>query len=193
MIVGLTGGIGSGKSMVAKLFELLGCAVFNSDEVAKELYYETAIKEKVVHLLGQESYVNSNEINKTYISFKIFNDTGLLHQLNQIIHPAVIEKFKLYCEKNQDNIVIKETALLFEANLTQDVDYIVVVAANDELRIQRIMQRDALTKEVVLKKISAQLLQELKIKKADFVIYNNEEEFLISQVLNVFKILKSSN
>lgn len=193
MIVGLTGGIGSGKSMVAKLFELLGCAVFNSDEVAKELYYDAAIKEKVIQLLGKESYLNLNEINKSYISSKIFNDTGLLHQLNEIIHPAVVENFKIYCLKHQDKVVIKETALLFEANLTLGVDHIVVVAAHDELRIQRVMQRDKLSREIVQKKISSQLLQELKIKKADFVIYNNEEEFLITQVLKVFERLKSGH
>ena len=94
MVVGLTGGIGSGKSIIAKLFELLGCAVFNSDGVAKEVYFDAEVRPEIIRLLGKEAYLNDYTLNKNYISSKIFSDTLLLQQLNRIIHPAVIRKFK---------------------------------------------------------------------------------------------------
>jgi dephospho-CoA kinase len=190
MIVGLTGGIGSGKSTVAKLFEIMGCAVFYSDTVAKEIYFDSAIKPKVINLLGEAAYISNNEIDKKYIGSKIFSDTNLLHQLNAIIHPAVIEKFKEFKKLNAGKLIVKETALLFEAKLESEVDKIVLVSANDELRINRVMQRDGLSKEEVVTKMKAQLPQEDKIKLADFVINNNEEDFLITQVLTIFSKLK---
>lgn len=189
MVIGLTGGIGSGKSTVAKLFEIIGCAVFYSDTVAKEIYFDETIKPQIIKLLGENVYLSKNEIDKKYISSKIFSDTTLLHQLNKIIHPAVIEKFKKFLELHKNTLVIKETALLFEAKLEDKVDKIIFVASNDELRTQRVMQRDGLSKAEVLNKMKAQLPQEEKILKSDFVIYNNEEEFLITQVLTIYSKL----
>lgn len=189
MVVGLTGGIGSGKSTVVKLFEIMGCAVFYSDYVAKEIYFDDTIKPKIIALLGNGAYFSEKEIDKKHISSKIFSDTNLLHQLNNIIHPAVIEKFKAFKELNKGKLIIKETALLFEAKLESQVDKIVLVAAKDELRIKRVMQRDGLSEEDVLNKMKAQLPQEEKILKSDFIIYNNEEDFLITQVLTVYSKL----
>lgn len=192
MVIGLTGGIGSGKSTVAKLFEIMGCAVFYSDIVAKEIYFDASIKPKIKDLLGNESYLSDNTINKKYISSKIFSDTNLLHQLNNIIHPAVIEKFIAFKEQHKGKLIIKETALLFEAKLENQVDKIVLVAANDELRINRVMQRDGLSRDEVVGKMKAQLPQEEKILKSDFIIYNNEDDFLITQVLTTFSNLKDA-
>ncbi|MEO6301942.1 MAG: dephospho-CoA kinase [Bacteroidia bacterium] len=189
MVIGLTGGIGSGKSTVAKLFEIIGCAVFYSDTVAKEIYFNNDIKEQVTELLGKEAYISENEINKKYISSKIFSDTILLHKLNSIIHPAVIKQFEIFKNENKNKLVIKETALLFEAKLEAQVDKIIVVAAKDDLRIKRVMERDGLSKEEVLNKMKAQIPQEEKIQRSDFVINNDEEEFLISQVLAIHKKL----
>ncbi|MEI8137807.1 MAG: dephospho-CoA kinase, partial [Bacteroidota bacterium] len=103
--------------------------------------------------------------------------------------PSVIEKFKAFKELNKGKLIIKETALLFEAKLESQVDKIVLVAAKDELRIKRVMQRDGLSEEDVLNKMKAQLPQEEKILKSDFIIYNNEEDFLITQVLTVYSKL----
>ncbi|MBL7913123.1 MAG: dephospho-CoA kinase [Bacteroidia bacterium] len=192
MVIGLTGGIGSGKSTVAALFELMGCAVFYSDDVAREIYFDNTIKTQVIKLLGKEAYVSVEEIDKKYISSKIFSDTNLLHQLNAIIHPAVIERFKLFKEQNKGKLIIKETALLFEAKLEAQVDKIVLVAANDDLRIKRVMERDSLTEEEVMRKMKAQLPQEEKITRSDVVIYNNEEEFLITQALSVYEKYKNA-
>lgn len=190
MVVGLTGGIGSGKSIIAKLFELLGCAVFNSDGVAKEVYFDAEVRPEIIRLLGKEAYLNDYTLNKNYISSKIFSDTLLLQQLNRIIHPAVIRKFKTFVHLHPGQIVIKETALLFEAHLEKEVDQIIVVAANDAIRVKRVMARDGLDETFVRKKIESQLSQEEKIKGADFVIYNNDDVLVIPQVLQIYKQLK---
>ncbi len=187
MVVGLTGGIGSGKSTVAKLFELVGCAVFYSDDVAKEIYFNADIKKEVKALLGSQAYLSETTIDKKYISSKIFSDTILLHKLNAIIHPAVIKEFESFKKLHKDKPVIKETALLFEAKLEAQVEKIILVTAKDELRINRVMERDGLSKDEVISKMKAQMPQEEKVLRSDFIIYNNEEEFLITQVLSIYK------
>jgi dephospho-CoA kinase len=192
MIAGLTGGIGSGKSLVAKLFELLGCVVFNSDETAKELYFDSALQPEITSLLGKEAYLTATQINKTHISTKIFNDPAMLLKLNAIIHPAVIHCFKLFADANRGKIIIKETALLFETKQQAQMDKVIMVASDDALRMQRVMQRDQLTQGDVLRKMNSQLPQEEKIKGADFVIYNNEAQFLITQVLTIYNQLKDA-
>ncbi|MGZ3901439.1 MAG: dephospho-CoA kinase [Bacteroidia bacterium] len=190
MIVGLTGGIGSGKSIVARVFGALGCVLFNTDEAAREIYFDAEIKVKVIALLGQESYSSERELNKSFISSKIFSDTDLLHRLNSVIHPAVKKKFEKFAQENKGSVIIKESALLFEANLHKSMDAVIMVTADDELRIQRVMQRDGSGREDVIKKIKSQLPQEEKIKLADYIIYNNEKEFVITQVLEIYNKLK---
>jgi dephospho-CoA kinase len=192
MIVGLTGGIGSGKSLVAKVFELLGCALFNSDEVAKEVYFDLEVKKRVVELLGAQAYLGNAQLNKSYISSKIFSNSDLLQKLNNIIHPEVKKRFETFVAQHPNKIIIKETALLFEAKINSEVDKIIFVIAKDDLRIKRVMARDGLTEQEVINKIKSQLPQEGKIKHSDFIIYNNEEEFVIHQVLNVFSKLKNN-
>src|SRR5688500_404245 len=133
MIAGLTGGIGSGKSVVSRLLEILGCAVFNSDVAAKEAYFDEGVPAKVKSLLGNEAYSSDDKLNKVHISAKVFSNTDLLHHLNAIIHPVVKDKFIAFCKVNKGHVIIKETALLFEAGLETSCDKIIVVAAPDEL------------------------------------------------------------
>lgn len=189
MIIGLTGGIGSGKSTVARVFEILGCSLFNSDEAAKRVYFDAEIKAQVIGLLGNESYMGEKELNKMFISSKIFADTALLHKLNAVIHPAVKKQFEQFVAEQKNRIIIKESALLFEANIYQEMDKIILVVADDETRIGRVMQRDGLTREEVLKKIKSQLPQEEKIKQSHFVIDNNEKQLVIKQVLHIYNQL----
>jgi dephospho-CoA kinase len=189
MVAGLTGGIGSGKSTVSKIFEMLGCAVFNSDQVAKEVYYDEEVRKKVIALLGEPSYHSPSEINKSYISSKAFNNTDLLHQLNQIIHPAVRVRFNQFIKQHSNQIIIKETALLFEAHIDKEVDKIIMVACEDELRIKRVMKRDGVSESEVLKRIKSQLPQDEKIKRSHYVIHNDERELLIPQVIKIFEAL----
>lgn len=186
MIIGLTGGIGSGKTTIAKLFEIFGCIIFDSDTIAKQLYYDPIIKSHIIVLLGEESYLSNNKINKTHISSIIFSNSNKLEQLNQIIHPAVIIELKKIKEKNPNKIIIKESALLFEAKLEKEVDKIILVLAPQEDRIKRVMLRDGLLKEDVIKKIKNQLPDAIKIKNSDFIIENNEKDFLITQALKIY-------
>ncbi len=191
MLVGLTGGIGSGKSTVAQLFKLLGVVIFNSDLAAKEVYYEKETRLKIINLLGENAYESPTKIDKDFIGRKIFSDTNLLHQLNAIIHPAVKEKFIHFTNQHPQQLIIKETALLFEANLEKEIDKIIVVTSDLNLRIKRLTLRDGLTLEHINKKIKSQLSDEEKIKRADFIIYNNETQLLIPQVISVFNQLKA--
>lgn len=190
MIVGLTGNIGSGKSTVARVFEMIGCSVFYSDTVAKHVYFDPAVQQLVIALLGSEAYLDDHTLNKHYISQKIFSNTDLLQKLNGIIHPAVVNEFRLFVKQHQGSVILKETALLFEARLNKEVDKIVVVESPDELRIKRVMLRDGISEEQVKNKMRSQLSQEEKIKQADFVIHNNEMELVIPQILDVYHQLK---
>jgi len=198
MVVGLTGGIGTGKSTVAKLFELLGVKIFNSDESAKEQYFVPAIKQRVIDLLGNECYLTANKegnnektLNRKHISNKIFSDTTLLKKLNAIIHPAVINDFKIFATANPGKLIIKESALLYEVGLDKGLDKIILVTSPLELRIERVMKRDGSSREEILNKIKSQLSDEEKLKLTDLVIRNNEQEFLITQTLDMFKKLNN--
>src|SRR5690606_36932873 len=127
------------------------------------------------------------EINKAYISALVFVDPELLKAVNAIIHPAVGAMFKMFRDEHAGHVVIKESALLFEANVTEGLDKIIVVAADDELRIHRVMERDQLTREQVLKKLSSQIAQEDKVRRTDFVIRNNRQDLLIPQAEIIFR------
>jgi dephospho-CoA kinase len=189
-IIGLTGGIGSGKSLVAKIFGHLGCAIYNSDERARAAYLFEDVKPKVIELLGKSAYINDSTIDKSFISNTIFSDTALLQKINAIIHPAVKQDFTEFVSQQSTQLIIKETALLFEANLETSVDKIILVTAPETLRIQRVMKRDGLSEDQVLKKIKAQLPENEKIKRAHFIIHNDEQQMLLPQVLEVFDELR---
>ncbi|MBK7311548.1 MAG: dephospho-CoA kinase [Sphingobacteriaceae bacterium] len=189
MIVGLTGGIGTGKSTVAKLFELLGAKTFNSDENAKQQYFVPAIKQQVIDLLGKECYADERTLNRKFISTKIFSDTTLLKKLNAIIHPAVIKDFRAFANSYPGKLIIKESALLFEVGLIKELDKVILVTSPLELRIERVMKRDNLSREEIMNKIKSQLSDEEKLKLTDLVIRNDEKEFLITQTLAIFNKL----
>jgi dephospho-CoA kinase len=190
MIVGLTGGIGTGKSTVAKLFEVLGCPVYNSDDRAKAVYYDPEIKQQITSLLGENAYDQRGKIDRQFISGKIFNDKELLQKVNAVIHPAVGKDFMAFLIKHSESkIIIKESALLFEAGLKEKVNKIILVTAPMDVRIERIMKRDAHTKEQILSRISHQLPDETKIPQSDFVIVNDGEQAVIPQVLKIYDTL----
>lgn len=192
MIAGLTGGIGSGKSVVSRLFEMLGCAVFQSDTAAKQAYSLNEIKKQVVALLGEEAYGENNQINRKYISASVFNDQQLLQRLNAIIHPAVGTMFRKFANENSHKVIIKESALLFEANVTAGLDKIIAVVSPDEERIKRIMHRDGITRQETLRRFGSQMPQEEKARRADFVIHNDEKHLLITQAERIFTILSQA-
>jgi dephospho-CoA kinase len=190
MIVGLTGGIGSGKSTVAQIFEVLGCPIYNSDERAKEMYYLPEVKEQVIRVLGKEAYYYDGKINKDFISLKIFNDPAFLGQINGIIHPAVGLDFARFLEEHKEaKLIIKESALLFEANLLDKVDKLILVTAPHSIKVERLKKRDNSTEEQINDRIKNQLPDEKKLEQSDFVIENDEQKPLIPQVLKVYRQL----
>jgi dephospho-CoA kinase len=170
--VGLTGGIGSGKSTVASFFVELGVPVYNSDQEARKLMKTSKkIKKAIKSLLGKNAY-NGKRLNKTYISAKIFKDRNLLHELNAIVHPAVKKDFLKWKTKQKAPYVIQETALIFE-NKSQDLyDQIILVVAPENERLQRIIARDGITTEQVQDRFNNQLSDELKSPLADHIIQN---------------------
>lgn len=191
-IVCITGGIGSGKSLVSKIIEIIGYPVYYSDERAKQMYFHPEIKPKVIDLLGTEAYINDYQINKKYIADKIFSDKYLLSQINEIIHNAVKDDFKNFLQIHQNSsFIFKESALIFEAQLQNNCDKIILVTAPTELRIQRVMKRDNISKEEVLNRMKHQLDDSIKISQSDYVIQNDEQQSLLVQVLRIIDDLKS--
>jgi dephospho-CoA kinase len=187
--IGITGSIGSGKSIVCKIFEQLGVPIYNADERAKILMISNAeIIAKVKLLFGNESYSETGELNRKHLSDIAFNNKNLLTQLNQIVHPIVFKDFDNWLlEKEQLNIkyILKEAALMFETDSYKKLDKFIVVTAPMELRISRTMQRDSILKEQVLSRMNNQLSQEEKLAKADYEIINNEQTSLIEQVFSL--------
>lgn len=189
MTVGLTGGIASGKSVVAQLFKILGAEIFNSDIRAKLQYYKPQIREQVTDLLGKEAYENENRINKAFIASRIFSDTSLLKSLNQIIHPAVADDFKAFVLDHPGKLIIKESALLIETGLYREFQNNILVVSPPALRAKRLQERDGISAEEVQNRFKSQLNDSEKEKHCNFIIRNNEEEFLMPQVIEIFKKL----
>jgi len=193
MIVALTGGIGSGKTTVANLFEKMGCVVYNSDERAKDLYNNPEVKKQVVELLGVNAYSVDNKLNKGVVSDFIFNEKYKLEKLNAIIHPALALDFDNFVkQQNPESIIIKESALIFETELYKKFTTIILVIAPFEQKIKRVMSRNLILKEEVYKRMEFQWTDEQKLPLANYVISNSETDALIPQVLSVIQKLKSN-
>ena len=191
VVVGLTGGIGSGKTTILEVFKSLGVPVYIADTEAKALMNRSkVIKRKLIHLFGEEAYKNG-KLNRPYLSSKIFNNKELLIKMNAIVHPKVASHFKRWVSKQNAEYVIKEAAIIFENNLQSQYNYIITVVADEDLRIKRVIKRDNASEEKVKTIINNQLSDAEKIKKSDFVIINNDLQEAKKQALNVHKeILK---
>ena len=173
-IIGLTGGIGSGKTTVAKFIEEMGFPVYFSDDRAKEIVNDDEVlKNKIKELLGEEAYDENGFYNRKYVSGIVFNDDEMRLQLNALIHPAVKIDFENWVENQNSEFVFKETALLFELKLNESCYKSVLVTADDNIRIKRVMDRDGKTYREVEAVMTKQMPEKDKVKKADFVIYNN--------------------
>lgn len=182
--VGITGGIGSGKTTVCEIFELLGIPVFNADDNAKTLMVTDGVLiAEIKSAFGAASYFEDGTLNGKYIADLVFSDPEKLALLNSFVHPAVFRAMDIWTLKQTSPYVLKEAALLFESGSYLNNDFNILVSAPEELRIARVMKRDNLTAEKVKERIQNQLPEEEKKAKADFIIYNNETEFLITQVL----------
>lgn len=186
-IVGLTGGIGSGKTTVAKQFKALGVPVYIADEEAKKLMSKSKIiKRKLIQLFGENAYINE-ELNKPFIADIIFNDANYLEQMNAIIHPRVAKHFEKWVLKQNTAYVIKEVAILFENGGYKQCDYIITVTAPIALRIERLLKRDNTTKKKINDIIKNQWSDDDKVKLSDFVIENTSLENTKKQVVKTHR------
>lgn len=187
--IGLTGGLGSGKSTVAKIFEVLGIPVYYADSEAKRIMNEDLqLKSEIIKHFGKDSYIG-NELNRPYLSAIVFNNRDKLALLNSIVHPATIRDSKEWINRQTTPYAIKEAALIFESGSQEYLDYVIGVSAPFHLRIQRSMQRDQLTREQVQARMSKQIEEVIKMHLCDFVIYNDEMKAVIPQVLDLHKKL----
>ena len=189
--IGLTGGIGSGKSTVAKIFEVLGIPVYYADAAARRLMNEDKeLKKNIITHFGKESYVDS-QLNRPYIASIVLNDKEKLELLNSLTHPATIRDANIWMQelaesRGQSSLyTIKEAALIFESGSAEHLDRVIGVYSPAPLRIQRTMQRDKITKEEVLQRMNRQMDEDKKMKLCNFVIINDEKQLLIPQVLKL--------
>jgi dephospho-CoA kinase len=182
--IGLTGGIGAGKSTVASIFKVLGVPVFDADATAKNLLNtDLVLREQVITAFGSETYKNGL-LDRKYLATLVFNNSEQLAKLNALVHPATIAAMEKWTSGFTDMpYIIKEAALLFEAGTHEGLDYIIGVTAPVELRMTRVMARDHVLREEVLSRMQHQLDDTEKMKRCNFVIDNNETSLVIPQVL----------
>ena len=180
--IGITGGIGAGKSLVAEIIKAMGYPVYNSDERAKELTETNPkIKEGLIHLFGGEIYQNDT-LNKFALAQAIFSDDSLREKVNALIHPIVREDFNLWALAQNNSLVFNESAILFETGSFKKFDAIILVYAPTELRIKRIMKRDNCSENEVLKRMNSQFSDEEKYQLTEFRVLNDEQTPLLAQV-----------
>jgi len=191
--VGITGNIGSGKTTVSKIFEILGVPVFYADDVAKHVMVEDAtLIDALKAEFGKESYFNDGSLNRKHIAGIVFNNEAELAKLNAIVHPAVFRAFDNWVVNVKNApYVMKEAALLFESSSYKMCDKAIMVTAPLELRINRVMQRDSLSRAEIESRNARQFSEEKKIQLADFVIRNDDTELVIPQVLELHKQFSS--
>lgn len=188
--IGLTGGIGSGKSIVADLFRVFDIPVYDADVRSKELCISNAyLIDALKSLYGPEVYLNHGQLNKPFMASKMFADANLLKQTNQLIHPIVATDFSEWAEAQEAEMVVQESALIFESNLDYLFDAVICVAAPTPLRIKRVCDRNHCSEQEVLERMRRQLPENEKISRSDFVVVNDGKEPLIPQIQNIIASL----
>jgi len=187
--VGLTGGIGSGKTTVAKIFELLAVPVYYADDAARKIMNEDEeLKTAIRRQFGEEAYKNG-ELNRNYLATKVFNDSFQLEILNALVHPATMCDAAKWMNQQQTPYIVKEAALIFESGAAEQLDYVIGVYAPAALRIKRTMERNNVGYDEVARRMNNQLDEKIKMKLCDFVIQNDEQQLLIPQVIELHEKL----
>ena len=184
--IGITGGIGTGKTTICEVFATLGIPVFNADKVAKELMVkDDVLIAGIKAAFGDLSYEEKGTLNHKYIAEIVFNDSKALEQLNSLVHPAVFKAFDVWISQIPLTVpyVLKEAALLFESGSYQMCDYTILVTAPLNKRVERVMQRDGVTEAQVMARIAKQFSDKQRLKMADYFIQNNEQLSVVLQVL----------
>lgn len=189
--VGITGGIGSGKSTVAKVFEVLGVPVYYADDAGKRLMNEDeGLKQKIKQAFGEAAYVNG-QLDRKYLAGIVFNNPAQLALLNSFVHPATIADAEKWMQQQTTPYAIKEAAIIFESGAQEHLDYVIGVYTPVPLRIQRTMQRDGITRDEVIARMNKQIDETIKMRLCDFVIQNDEQELVIPQVMALHQKLSS--
>lgn len=185
----ITGNMGSGKTTVCRFFEVLDIPVYYSDSRAKLLMSnDIHVQQKIIKLLGNESYSKKGELNRVFIASKIFKDRSLLNKMNKIVHPAVRKDYLEWRENQASVFTLQESALTFEIEADKIMDATIVVVAPEELLIERSMDRDQIKRSTVKERLSKQMPQKEKIKKANFIIYNGMGDLIYPQVLEIYNL-----
>lgn len=190
MIVGITGGIGSGKSTACQIFNYLGIPIYDADSRAKFLMENNQqLVSRIKKLLGAEAFDSNGRLNNLFVANMVFKNPELLAQLNALVHPVVASDTFEWIKEQASPYVIKEAALLFESGANKNMDAVVVVQAEERIRIERVMLRNKITEEQVKDRIKRQMPESEKLRLADYVIVNDGSKSLIRQVLNLHQTL----
>ena len=193
--VGLTGGIGSGKTLICSILEKLGIPVYYADAEAKRLMnHHPDLKRKILDLLGEKAY-KGESLDRKYLAERLFGNEALLASMNSVVHPAVREDFKRWSDQQKEvPYVVEEAAILFESGAHKEFDQTVLVCAPEEIRIRRVMERDKCDRESVLRRISHQESEEELTKLADHILINDGQQMILPQVIELHnKLIKGNN
>jgi dephospho-CoA kinase len=183
--LGITGGIGSGKTSVCRVFDVLGIQVFSADRVASEIVEnEGAIRNNLNSITGRDLYKNGS-LDRMELAGIIFNDNAILEKVNLLVHPLVFDRFSKWADVQESKYVIMEAAILFESGASAIVDRIATVVAPVDQRVERVIQRNKLSREQVMERIQNQMDDETRMKLSDYVIYNSENDMIIPSILKI--------
>ena len=189
-VIGLTGGIGSGKSTIAAVFQSAGIPVFNADSEALALYsIDAELLREVVDEFGREVLNNDGTLNRKQLASIVFGDEGALEKLNALVHPRVANRFAQWKNQQRVGVVMRESAILFESGSHIDCDSVIVVSAPENLRVNRVMNRSALTEEEVEARIALQWPESKLQAQADWIIMNDDSELVLPQVMAIVAAL----
>jgi len=189
--IGITGGIGVGKTYVSDILRKLDYPVYNSDEASKEIINTNLeLIQLIKNEFGEDIYTSDNKLNSSRLSSLVFSNKLILIKINSIVHPFVFDDFKLWCLKQSSNIVFKEAAILFESGANNDLDAVICISADDNLRIERIKKRDDRSEDDIRLIISSQLDQVRKEEMSDYKIINDGKTSLLLQINEILKNLE---
>lgn len=190
--VGLTGGIGSGKSLVAKVFENLDIPVYYADDEAKKLYANEDVRQQMINIFGNEIYINNENIDKKTLAQKIFSDKNLLAKVNSIVHTALRAYFENWILQNRSaKYIIVETAILFDSGFDKFIDKTITINAPENLRINRCKERGNMSEEEIVNRMKNQSSDNERSTRADFIIVNDELNPILPQILKIHEALSA--
>ena len=187
--IAITGNIGSGKSLICKIFNHLGINTFHSDEETKKLYFLPEVKKEITSHFGEEVYFADGSLNKKLLSYHLFQNEEALKFIESLLYPKLNQVFDEWCEKQTSDYVLFESAILFEKNFDKQFDKIIFVSAPEDVRVKRATQRDNCDEENVRSRMRLQWDEETKISKSDYIINNDGIEMLIPQIIKINKLL----